>query len=392
MPTSSPRPIRPGVPHGRVDAEAQLALAAEGLEPARLRRQSVLRDVDHPAALGALDHLELDVTDADDCRRSTSPRRTARSSRPRGWSAAGGRRRRRRGARGTSRAKRCRRSRRRRRPGGRSSSSATHPHPRTHVGAQRVVERRVADQPGSHRAPRSVRRPRSSPARNSKISSRRRNRRLSLPVAIRPSSSQTANQRSPSRPRASRADGVERLPGHRLDRVAAELVESSSAAHSARCMTWRSAYDPSGSRKAAGTVPMISNPSDSHRRTAAIVGRHDGVELDRREAGGAVPVDGVLPHQPTDPPASRRGADHEATRCRRASPAPVGWRASSPSRGRARRRSTTTTCSPRPERTGLLDRGGHVHRVGLAGRRDLDDEVVDLRPVALLDGPDQRHE
>ena len=38
-----------------------------------------------------------------------------------------------------------------------------------------------------------------------------------------------------------------------------------------RYITCRSAYDASGSRNASGTVPMISKPSDCHRRTAAVL-------------------------------------------------------------------------------------------------------------------------
>src|SRR6476619_1972621 len=36
-------------------------------------------------------------------------------------------------------------------------------------------------------------------------------------------------------------------------------------------MTWRPTYSPDGRRKASGTVPMTVKPSDSHRRTAAVL-------------------------------------------------------------------------------------------------------------------------
>ena len=44
--------------------------------------------------------------------------------------------------------------------------------------------------------------------------------------------------------------------------------------------------------------------------------------------------------------------------------------------------SATTTCSP-DQKARVSSTGRHVHRVGLAGGRHLDDEVVHLRPVAL---------
>ena len=211
---------------------------------------------------------ELDAHRSRRWRRPTPPPRTARSSRPRGSVRS------RRTSPSTSRCSRHQSS--DAVPtietwppswwGGRSS--AKDPHLGAQVLAQRPVElgSPTSQEPRGPTTYAAVRRRRAGTRR-----SRRTDGSAESPCRDR-SGPRRPRRRTSGRPEASRVqvDGVEGLPGHRLDRVAADLGDVHRSASPGTSRAGRRT-----TRRAAGRprarCRSISNPSDSHRRTAAVL-------------------------------------------------------------------------------------------------------------------------
>ena len=188
---------RAGADHVGVHGDAQLAAAAERLEPRGRRGHAVLGEVDRAAPLDAFDHGEVSAADLDLARRSSPPPRRARPSRRSGWCAADGGRRRRPARARTTREWRCRRS----RPGWRRSA-------RRRPRAGRAPDRRTgrsARRRAAGRRPASGRRP-GRPARCRRAVSRRRTRR---PRRV------GGSVGSPCRPRTARRRRRRRTAGRR---------------------------------------------------------------------------------------------------------------------------------------------------------------------------------
>ena len=362
--TRSPTATLPAPRDVGVDAQAQVAFTAQRLQPAGLLGEPFLGDVDHPAPLDALDHGQLDARRRGSWRRPTPPPRTARWSRPRGSAGSAADPRRRRGARGTSRARPCRRG----RPVPASwwgvPASAQHRAPRRRAcSLSDLVELGVADQPASRMGPTTRASPSAIAARYSKISSNRRNRREFLPEPSLPSASTTANQRSPTRPRASTSHRLQGLATHRLDRVAADLGDLHRSS-SPRYITCRSAYDeprhgqPEGVGHGADRLEAERLPEPDR----AGVGRHDGVELDRRQSRsrGATST-AYSPRARPIPRPRAADADHEGRRAHvRSLRRTVGTHLGAAQHASPRRTATTTCCPVQNSRVSSTVRGTSI--------------------------------